>query len=490
MGFLSCCRPSAWNLDIDDVFAYSSAKRVRIRDHRLGLLYYLFLLGVVAYIGVYTLAYNLAYLQFAEPEGMVTFSLQAPTVGGCNPSKPSCRDKFTDSTQLKYCCQPNCTADPLEHGACKCGFSPTKNLECIFVDGETASQEFRSSIFIETRRSASRETRNASCGATSTQCDHLWIVDSTTSSYVNSLDQFTLSVDHIAVVPREFYKKSRDIQGFLYVATQDDSIRQNELCKSRNGVVDPYSDVLKPTAPCYIKPTEADASYKLDIFTIDELITAGGTLFGLDEPAASETKSIRYAGMRLIMSVYYMNTRPWRGITDTRYYYVASAMTKSSYGLKTVQDDPVVPGQPQTRTSLHRHGILVQANVDGKIGSFFFNNLIVQLAASAAMLSVAVVVVDILATNFLKYRQYYSHHMFEDTPDFSDVEQLSQLTTEELRHQCREQGLPTAGEHHVLVVRLLHARELAASDRTTSQDGRSRELLAPGSEVDYRDMSA
>merc|ERR1719476_633503 len=106
----------------------------------------------------------------------------------------------------------------------------------------------------------------------------------------------------------------------------------------------------------------------------------------------------------MIVNIIWFNTLPWRGrLGGAHYYYDIYAMAKNSYSTHTAIWDPF----RVNRTVLVTHGILVQANIMGQIGVFNFNTLLLQLTASLTLIAVASVLVNYVATCFLKYRAYY-----------------------------------------------------------------------------------
>eukprot|EP00854_Cymbomonas_tetramitiformis_P017799 gene17799-21196_t len=68
--FFSCILCGA---DPDLVFAYSTVRIVRIRDRRLGLLHYFFMIGVFLYIIIYTMLMQKSYLFIKEASGTIRY---------------------------------------------------------------------------------------------------------------------------------------------------------------------------------------------------------------------------------------------------------------------------------------------------------------------------------------------------------------------------------------------------------------------------------
>mmetsp|Transcript_86438 Transcript_86438/g.225522 ORF Transcript_86438/g.225522 Transcript_86438/m.225522 type:complete len:482 (-) Transcript_86438:88-1533(-) len=455
--------------DIDDVFAYKSTKSVEIRDHRLGCFYHLALLGAVGYIGLYTLAYNLAYLEFHSPTGSIRLKLQQPTVGGCDPEANSCADSFPATNQLMYCCQDNCTRVLGDPGACRCSYRPGfKHYDCQFMDGDSAGIPQRGSIFIATKTKVEKQSINQNCTKAGVQdCPKLWHIDSISSSFVAGIETFTLLADHSAQVPSlKFFEQARDLQGYLQVPKRGRA--QERLCSMREAYAAPVAEQLTTTSPCYLKPLSPNDNSSLDIFTVQELLVAAGLgSDGLDQESFEGSgQSVRYEGMTMTMDIHYFNTLPWRGPLNTPgYYYQMTPMTKNAYGQHAVQQQAGSTG----RVVNAFHGILLQATVTGSIG---------------------VLVVDISALYCCKYRKYYRHALVERSPDFSEVERLEEITDADLRDMCRRRNLPVGGSHVALVIRL------SSDDNAPTPDGSSfhsssggREALAASGEQSVADLA-
>merc|ERR1719487_2097839 len=125
-----------------------------------------------------------------------------------------------------------------------------------------------------------------------------------------------------------------------------------------------------------------------------------------------------------MLSISWYNSAPWRGVMSPGYIYELSAMAKNAYGTHEAVWDPF----RKNRTLVAMHGVLLQANIVGRIGDFNFNTLLLQLTASLTLLAVATMIVNYMATFCLKYRDYYQHAMVDITADFSEVADLEALT--------------------------------------------------------------
>lgn len=462
------CPDTLCGQDVDDLFAYQTAKSVRIRDHRLGAAYYLAVFGVIVYIGLYSLAYNLAYLKFYDPSGTVRFKMQQPVVSGCDVDDASCMDAFPNTTELKYCCRPGCTPSKTGgQGACTCSDRPQYvNYQCAFYDGDTVGYPQRSGIFVATRIRVQNETLNQTCilpGATS--CSKLWSWSSNPTFFVAGIENFTVLIDHAAeVAPLNFFQQARDLSGLLKVPGKGPA--EQALCAQPGSVTAFHGGRSTSTAPCYAQPMHP-VNQTLDIFTLQMLLGASGV--DLDGVSHDQGHSVRYEGMTMMINIFYYNAVPWSGLLRTPgYYYEVTAMAGNSYGQHAVLWNPAM----SSRTLLAMHGMLIQANVVGPVAGFDFNNLLLQLTASLALLTAATLAVNFLAMYVLKYRKYYSAALVDETADFSAVVALEQMPLEELREACGRRFLPSGGTRVQLINRLvLDGYDEALGDRAGGEDG-------------------
>ena len=103
-------------IDLDDAFAYSTVKVVKIRDRYLGITNYCFMLIIFIYVVINNIIMGLGYIQFEQPKGTVRFQLKRPVnpaTPACDPDNsiipndPGCLSWFTPTNELPYCKQSN-----------------------------------------------------------------------------------------------------------------------------------------------------------------------------------------------------------------------------------------------------------------------------------------------------------------------------------------------------------------------------------------------
>jgi hypothetical protein len=196
--------------DVDDVFAYTVPKYAKIRDARLGVMQYCFMIGILLYVVISSIVINLGYLAFAPPSGLVQFTLEPPSLAtvvsqnsgtpdACCASKEECTRLEAGKNETKgqrnirdlssnpaACSGPPCiyTGCPTTNGqyttssCCYSNYTDLSRLpyctqyqgtqaamsqrQCGFFDGPTASSKSKNSIFISTSKTVARQIAHTS----------------------------------------------------------------------------------------------------------------------------------------------------------------------------------------------------------------------------------------------------------------------------------------------------------------------------------------
>jgi len=482
-------------MDVDDVFAYSAAKSVRIRDMRLGLLHYALMAGIFAYIVVYQLVYSWGYLKFSDPKAAVRLTMQQPTTDGCNPNDPGCNDAFVTLDQLPYCCQSNASCKSNDDGSCSCDFRPNfKNYNCTYLDGADAQKTRESSIFVSTFTHAYSQTRNPDCfssvSAGKKECQKLWLPRENlsradTMAFTANIEDYTLLIDHSVTDSSDHAYTSRQMQGRLAITGSGPA--QDALCRSYPNATaagSSWTGMLFDTgaravaAPCLLRPSAVEGMPGADVFTIGTLMESMGVQ--LDNRSYDGSKhSRRYDGLVVKIAIQYHNVMLWRLSTlQTPYYfYNVSIINGSTY--KEV--DVVFSNFPTEREKLDRHGILFEVDSAGQLASFSATNLLIQLTTSLTLLAMATVVVNVMAQYVLKFRHYYQEALYDVTVDFSDLRRVHEMTDLQLETELRNRNLePKPGPRQRRETQLLEAGFEPASGAASfgSAAGRSRSALA------------
>merc|ERR1712050_557598 len=103
------------------------------------------------------------------------------------------------------------------------------------------------------------------------------------------------------------------------------------------------------------------------------------------------------------------------------------------------------------------HGILFSVKGMGKLAAFNFQQLLVTLTTSLALLAISATIVRYLALYALKQRAYYQEYLYDISADLSDVRDLESLSDSNLDAELRERGLATGGNRAQRILGLLDA---------------------------------
>eukprot|EP01098_Paradermamoeba_levis_P014033 TRINITY_DN6586_c0_g1_i1.p1 TRINITY_DN6586_c0_g1~~TRINITY_DN6586_c0_g1_i1.p1 ORF type:complete len:400 (-),score=74.51 TRINITY_DN6586_c0_g1_i1:95-1294(-) len=363
-------------VDYDAVFSYNTVKIVKIRDRRLGLLHYFFILLIIGYIFGFTIIYQQRYLTLEAPAGSLRLSLMKPT-------KPS------PLATLEYCLQNNQTS-----------FS-FPNYKCVYWDDLLAlyPRVERSGMFISTRVNKTRNNR---------RCD--WSIDPNCNFYVNSsssifvadIERFTIMMDHTV------YATSLDIQR-----------NAQELSGQ---LLDKDGHQIFPSPP-----NQIGQQGKLDIIELGVMMNAAGVP-SLDIPAnVSNTRGgvnerIRYTGCVILVVIEYSN-RVTYSTSNIQYKtsvkYVSNTEFKATEVIFSQNLDRSL--EPREVLEYNRHGVRIIFIQTGLLGKFDFQVLLLSFVSGLGLLAVATLLVDVLATMVLKERQVYEKYKYQATVEYSSL---------------------------------------------------------------------
>ncbi|RUS28337.1 hypothetical protein BC938DRAFT_482005 [Jimgerdemannia flammicorona] len=360
--------------DWDEILSYDTLKVVKVKDSRLGVLYYLCAIAIFAYI-VINLVLSQGYLLKESPiPGAVRVSLHEPatiqTPSYCNGSTPCVywsgiqiiypADAFASTflttriVVLQYPPQPNC--DPII----------SKRPECIF---------------------STRQPTNTSG-----------------IMYVADIESYTLMIEH-------------SIRG-----------KENALA-IRNGLMDGSLNFMNGTALRTFTNATRMRGVDGDIMTVKELLLAAGA--DLDTPSyapsadQSNGETCRSSGIVISVNINYANSPS--NLDLITYQYLPQVIVGNEYKVEEIVYRAETTGGI---TVLNRHGIKIIFQQSGQIGTFHFITLLLNLVAGLALLKVATIVVELLMLRFLPQRRQYEAHKFEKTEDFSNQRKRNQSFVE------------------------------------------------------------
>ncbi|GBB84270.1 hypothetical protein RclHR1_01090009 [Rhizophagus clarus] len=356
------------NYDLDEVFAYETFKIVKVKDRRLGILYRVFQIAILAYI-LFTVFHDESYIKKEPPiPGAIRVTLQAP-------------DTFTN--------QPYCTGG---------------SLPCVYWGANEIQypSDGASFAFFTTRVSVSNYPPPPNCNFLKAAApnDPCVFNPATTpknvlvpKSYIGDIESYTVMIEH-------------SIRGKV------------NTISLRNGVMD---GVLKDTKDNTIKRisnatrTAQNPKANGDIFTVKELLDAAGV--DLDGPSfapgADPGEINRSSGIVIVIAIDYANVK--MTVDEIKYTYRPQIINGAEY--KATEN---IYNPDGSYTIIDRHGIRFVFQQIGQIGTFNAISLLTNLVAALALFKVATTLVELLMLNVLPERKNYGTFKYEETHDYGD----------------------------------------------------------------------
>merc|ERR1712187_1104123 len=133
--------------------------------------------------------------------------------------------------------------------------------------------------------------------------------------------------------------------------------------------------------------------------------------------------------MTATLQIYYFNSWPWHGrLGNISYISNLIPMQKNPYKTTSLVWDRY----PEHRIKRDIHGILFSVKGAGQLAAFSFQQLLVTLTTSLALLAISATIVRYLALYVLKQRPYYQEYLYEVSADLSDVRDLESLSDSNL----------------------------------------------------------
>jgi len=396
--------------DLDDLFSYNTPKVVKVRDRRLGIPYYTFMICIFCYI-CYTVIANQRYLNTEEPGGgSIRTTLRVNDV----------EERDYESYEMNNMTIPwiywNAPQIVYPAGQDGCLFITTRVTETnlIYKDPE-AYNDPECNPYLPTKRK---------CRTVSKGKSNVYVVA--------DIEPMTIMVEHT-------------IRGNLLPITEVNSKLYGELLDTHDKVI--WRFYPKDTEEKLIKK---DANYTIredgipgDIFSVETLLQAAN--FKLDA-INNGKETYRYSGCVIVVIIEYNNNQD-----KIQYKYKPSLIENAEMKVLELVNDinyvnknilPLV-GDDGINESVgwleyNRHGIEIKFVQLGDIGQFDFMALCMNLVASIAMLSVASTVVESLMLYILPEKGIYRRFKYELTEDFSDIRDHNKLEKKEIKEREKE----------------------------------------------------
>ncbi|GBG33654.1 P2X receptor D [Hondaea fermentalgiana] len=413
--------------DVDELFAYKTKQMVAIKDRRLGLLNYVFLIATMIYVLLYQILYNTGYLNVMAPYGEHRFSLRSLTNSiGCDPIDDlGCYTVFPAVQNTSYCSQ---TPDDTSIGCAADEYLTSKDDTCVRKRNCSLADELDvgviegGELLLTTRIFEVAQVNNCPASSdNSVSCDTLWEnLNETSDSFVAGVEDFTLLVDHAvqASTDSSIADVSRSMKGVLSIPNN------GALCKKLaddGRVVRNSNGDNTESAPCFVD-SNLPAADNYDVFDMASWL--GAADLDIDQPSGSKpNESVRARGHIVTFTIDYTNIHPWSGASDEISYVISvKYLPDSSYKVTTSTDVVNINSTiAMSRRIQKRYGIKVIVQQTGRLGAFSFNTLLLQLAAGSALFGVSVLLTDFLALNVMPNKEQYRAAKIQVTEDFGDL---------------------------------------------------------------------
>jgi hypothetical protein len=331
---------------------YDTVKHVQVRDARLAVLRYFFLLAIGIYVCVFELWAFGGWLDSSPVVGVVRFSLQQPTVNGCNPELPNCTNAFSRLDELSYCSQfygnkshtqkkrKNHTADDDEY--------PGNVYNCKVYEAINAQIMSEKSLVVITRGFTSEQS--LVCTDDMMTCPRTYqstSEDEEDKFYTAQPESFTVLLDHAVTASKLCSRQEQQVGA--YACFSDSSkyrgrmySKSRELCMEHkeHAFAHYIGDARSSTAPCYIQPNSTSDTGQ-DFFSLNVLLRASGiqlddcninynhnddvTMEEEEERVADQAspycQTFRETGATILLNVYWNDFVPYYGKVEPYYYY-------------------------------------------------------------------------------------------------------------------------------------------------------------------------
>ncbi|PRP88798.1 P2X receptor [Planoprotostelium fungivorum] len=343
----------------DSLLIYTTVKVVKIRDWRLGVLHYAFMLGILGYVAVYAVWLNKGYLQKDQPVGSVRSTLAPP-------------DQLNATNTFPYCSQ----YQPAYQGF--------NNFPCIYYSGHDVQMpDALANPFMIVTRTKSftlNGSPNINCTGRFIDQPECIITNKQTKDptagttqryYTAGIEDYTLFMEHVV------YGRSSHFSG------------RNEDMEER--FYDSKGDLMT-----------IDTNTG-DIITVRQLLSMAG-ITSLDTISSISNHTARYDGVQIMVIIDYQSEI----LNSNKYTYTVRAS-------QIIGVDTTVTTSTQDGSVVTYNGIIVSYIQTGTIGVFSFPALLTSIIGGAVLTGVATTVVDLMAVYLMPEKEWYSEKKFDDS---------------------------------------------------------------------------
>jgi hypothetical protein len=350
-----------WN----SLLAYSTVKIVKVRDWRLGVLHFSFVIAIFLYVVIFSLIVQKKYVLTVTPTGSIRTSLLAPKIGDKN--------DFTPPDNLPFCLTVNNTK-----------YRGFENLQCYYLDENFVLFPIVEdhAMFITTRLTLTTQTVN-NCSLDDYTCNYIDL--NSTDYFIPDVERFTILIDHTCYADAMLQRNSGQLKGYM---------------------VDVNGKIMTNLTKL---PNQIGVSGKPDIIQLGSLLRAGG-VWDLDTPSqANKSRSIRNDGVVIIVTITYTNLADYN-LSNVIYTYKVNYLSDTKF--KALE--PIFTKNIDTRTIWNRHGVRIVFIQTGSIGQFDFLTMILTFVTGMGLLAAATIVVDTIATKIMPKSDLIASYKYEE----------------------------------------------------------------------------
>lgn len=465
---------------VHQVFKYEFHKSVRIRDARLGCMYYFSLFVAIVYI-VRAMLRDLSYLK-AEPVDVdASWTLMSPSKEVRVREEATHIGNYTKFEDLPYCCNDKCEPildpDQKSRPTCFCANEDIPRTHCAAYDGDSIETKLSTQIIIRTMLVTGWQEK--SCTTSDKQCSaedlkRLWKNTGMYSIYLSAdLERFTVRLRHSMVLTDQGAGMSTtDMNGFVHVMLRRDrepADSQRRLCsENSDAVTEPFRGVPTDSLPCFI-PIRKDAMG--DILPLKLILDAMGiTLDQLSEYDRGhlhlniKTRDgdpvrrfpLRMEGFFVDMVIHYFNARPWYGLTgNTSYYFEFRANTAMPYShTEAIPEKSKSLNQWPRKVNL-QYGIAIRARSTGFIGSHNLNTILLTFSQSLVMIACFTVAINFVGRHLMRFSKFYYPLIYYDSGNLKRLGECHEEDDEDLVRELKAHNLEHGGTHRQKVMRIM-----------------------------------
>mmetsp|Transcript_21239 Transcript_21239/g.40615 ORF Transcript_21239/g.40615 Transcript_21239/m.40615 type:complete len:449 (-) Transcript_21239:64-1410(-) len=423
---------TAFGVDLDSALAYTTVKQVKINDRHLGCFNYSWYIFVFAWVVGFQIFYGNNHYKLYDVKGTARVTIQQPTKG-CNPNDADCEDRLTPLPELPYCDAYTGPPHPYQKHSSK----------CIYADQHELLPEgmLENAMFIPTRIDKMVEEHTCEPSPSNNySCKKMWtMVQHDEDVYVADIEDFTL------MLVSSYYRAgirgtSTDHQGFYYECKNKTSgktigtseCKQEELdivpikcipglkCKYKAQGKPPtiksaflskrkqkFMEELSVDSEALDRPDDSKDAFAIpdgDIMSVRKVLELAGLNLDGSEVAGDV---LRKRGTIVTIKIQYANLRPMKGKDNPGYIYKIQERPMNE--MKTELYSRFQGDDRNERVIENRHGIYLEATVDGSFGQFDIVFLLVMLTTSLALLSAGTTLVDMI----VKFSSYADNKVEE-----------------------------------------------------------------------------